>query len=94
MNDLKLDSFNLDDVYRVNSRHTHEHALQVIFLMGYEYAKTETEQLQQKYDALNAKFNINQPNEEPSIEMKRELVNQAVGMGKCFVVGDGYEQRS
>ncbi len=56
--------------------------------------RAELNFLQQKYDALNARFNINQITGESSIEMKRKLVNQAVGMGKVFVVSDGNEQQS
>lgn len=115
--------FNLDAIYKRNATHTHERALEEIFLIGVTYAvnfaangtgnKELREQydavcqqhaelckqhadLRQKYDALNSKFNLNQPTVAPeqAAAEHAKLVNQAMGMGTVFQVGNSYEQQS
>ena len=60
----------------------------------YEELRAQFAALQQKYEALNAKFNVNQPGPDPATadETRRELVSQAIGMGKVFQCG--YEQQN
>lgn len=49
--------------------------------------------LQKKYDALNAKFNINQPTVDPAHadEMQAKAISQAMGMGNVFQCGNDYQ---
>jgi len=49
-----------------------------------EHLRKEFNILQQKYDALNAKFNVNQPTIDPAqvAAMQEILLTQAMGMGK------------
>jgi len=51
-----------------------------------EELRIQYAQLQQKYDALNAKFNLNQPkaDAEQAAAMQSILTSQAMGMGAVF----------
>jgi len=104
----------LEAIYKQHVTHTHQRALEAVFLAGFHFIPkpnetwcgTEQEELetlreayavlQQKYDALNSKFNINQPTVQPeqAEEQRAKLINQALGMGTVFQIGNGYEQRS
>ena len=109
-------NFELDRIYKQHVPHTHEKALEEIFLYGISYAvyyalkgtgnnelrleieglKKDYETLRLKYDALNSKFNINQPTVAPeqADTERAKLITQAMGMGGVFQTGYDYEQRS
>lgn len=93
---------NLDQIYNEHVRHTHQRALEEVFLAGIQYAidrqqespaRQELEELRErhdalqiKYDALNARFNINQ-SADSSPEMQEKLMTQAMDMGNVFRCG-------
>jgi len=111
--DKEID-LNLDAIYKKHVTHTHQRALEAVFLTGFHFIPKPNETwcgaeqeelktlreaytvLQQKYDALNSKFNINQPTVEPeqADAERAKLITQAMGMGTVFQTGEGYEQRS
>jgi len=88
----------LDTLYKQHSGENHLCALRAIFQAGFSSAPCEFDKLQkqynallERYEALNAKFNVNQFHE-PTDHAR--LIEQVMGMGGVFQIGDGYEQRS
>jgi len=87
----------LDAIYKRYSGNTHQAALEAVFEAGVnmglqsapeiiDQLKTELATLREKYDALNQKFNINQPTiDEASLaEMNAKISAQMMDMGNAF----------
>jgi len=85
----------LDAIYKLHIGNTHQAALEAIFEAGVnsglqseiiDQLKTELANLREKYEALNQKFNINQPTiDETSLaEMNEKISAQMMDMGNAF----------